>query len=228
MSDALLPAVLETHLNGSGSMPTPDPSELARRLRGLNLYLVGMMGAGKSAVGRPLAQALGYRFIDADTTVEETAGRTIPEIFAEAGEEGFRELESAVLNELSRWHSLVVATGGGVVTRPVNWGQLQQGVVIWLDAPEALLMQRLRGDPTPRPLLGDPDPAGRLRALLEARRPLYAQADLHVMQQGESPEAVAGRVLEILPTILKSGPKPAQEPITLVHEDGHTSCSLNS
>jgi shikimate kinase len=209
-------------------MPTPDPSELARRLRGLNLYLVGMMGAGKSAVGRPLAQALGYRFIDADTTVEETAGRTIPEIFAEAGEEGFRELESAVLNELSRWHSLVVATGGGVVTRPVNWGQLQQGVVIWLDAPEALLMQRLRGDPTPRPLLGDPDPAGRLRALLEARRPLYAQADLHVMQQGESPEAVAGRVLEILPTILKSGPKPAQEPITLVHEDGHTSCSLNS
>ena len=209
-------------------MPTPDPSELARRLRGLNLYLVGMMGAGKSAVGRPLAQALGYRFIDADTTLEETAGRTIPEIFAEAGEEGFRELESAVLNELSRWHSLVVATGGGVVTRPVNWGQLQQGVVIWLDAPEALLMQRLQGDPTPRPLLADPDPAGRLRALLEARRPLYAQADLHVMQQGESPEAVAGRVLEILPTILKSGPKPAQEPLTLVHEDGHTSCSLNS
>jgi shikimate kinase len=208
-------------------MHAPVPLDLARRLQGLNLYLVGMMGAGKSAMGRPLAQALGYRFIDADTALEETAGRRIPEIFAEAGEEGFRALESAVLNELSRWHSLVVATGGGVVTRPVNWGHLQQGVVIWLDAPEAVLLQRLQGDPTPRPLLADPDPAGRLRDLLAERRPLYAQADLHVMQQGESPEALADRVLEALPTILKEGPKPPQEPITLLHEDGHTGANLN-
>lgn len=208
-------------------MPTPAPVELARRLQGLNLYLVGMMGAGKSAVGRPLAQSLGYRFLDADTALEETAGRSIPDIFAEAGEEGFRVLESAVLNELARWHSLVVATGGGVVTRPENWGHLRQGVVIWLDAPEAVLLERLQGDPTPRPLLADADPAGRLRDLLVARRPLYAQADLHVMQQGESPEALAGRVLEALPTILKDGPQPPEEPITLVHGDGHTSPNLN-
>jgi shikimate kinase len=208
-------------------MPTPAPVELARRLQGLNLYLVGMMGAGKSAVGRPLAQSLGYRFLDADTTLEETAGRSIPEIFADAGEEGFRALESAVLNELACWHSLVVATGGGVVTRPENWGHLRQGVVIWLDAPEAVLLERLQGDPTPRPLLADADPAGRLRDLLVARRPLYAQADLHVMQQGESPEALAGRVLEALPTILKDGPQPPEEPITLVHGDGETSPSLN-
>jgi shikimate kinase len=93
-------------------MPAPHRSDLARRLKGLNLYLVGMMGAGKSAVGPPLAQALGYRFIDADTTLAETAGRPIPDIFAEAGEEGFRALESAVLNELARWHSLVVARCG--------------------------------------------------------------------------------------------------------------------
>jgi shikimate kinase len=208
-------------------MNAPVPLDLARRLRGLNLYLVGMMGAGKSAAGRPLAKALGYRFIDADTALEETAGRTIPEIFAEAGEEGFRALESAVLNELSRWHSLVVATGGGVVTRPVNWGHLQQGVVIWLDAPEAVLLQRLQGDPTPRPLLADPDPEGRLQDLLAERRPLYAQADLHVMQQGESPEALADRVLEALPKILKDGPKPPQEPVTLVHEVGHIDANLN-
>ncbi|MEB3257371.1 MAG: shikimate kinase [Cyanobacteriota bacterium] len=208
-------------------MTALESFDLARRLQGLNLYLVGMMGAGKSAVGRPLAQALGYRFIDADTTLEETAGRTISDIFAEAGEEGFRALESAVLNELSRWHSLVVATGGGVVTRPVNWGQLQQGVVIWLDAPETILLQRLQGDPTPRPLLADPDPAGRLRDLLAERRPLYAQADLHVMQQGESPEALAGRVLEALPTILKREHQPPGEPIRLLHGDGHTSDNLN-
>lgn len=208
-------------------MPAHAAVDLSRRLKGLNLYLVGMMGAGKSAVGRPLAQALGYRFLDADTALEETAGRSIPEIFAEAGEEGFRVLESAVLNELARWHSLVVATGGGVVTRPENWGHLRQGVVIWLDAPEALLLERLQGDPTPRPLLADPDPAERLRDLLAVRRPLYAQADLHVMQEGESPEALAGRVLEALPTILKNDPLPPQEPITLVHGDGHTSPNLN-
>jgi len=208
-------------------MPAPAPVDLARRLKGLNLYLVGMMGAGKSAVGRPLAQALGYRFLDADTALEETAGRSIPDIFAEAGEEGFRVLESAVLNELARWHSLVVATGGGVVTRPENWGHLRQGVVIWLDAPETLLLERLQSDPTPRPLLADPDPAGRLQELLAVRRPLYAQADLHVMQQGETPEVLAGRVLEALPTILKDGPQPPEEPITLVHGDGHTSPNLN-
>lgn len=203
------------------------PLALARRLQGLNLYLVGMMGAGKSAMGRPLAQALGYRFIDADTALEETAGRTIPEIFAEAGEEGFRALESAVLNELSRWHSLVVATGGGVVTRPVNWGHLQQGVVIWLDAPETVLLDRLQADPTPRPLMDDPDPAARLRRLLEERRPLYAQADLRVMQAGETPEALAVRVIDALPSILREGPTPPQEGVTLRYEDGHTSSSLN-
>lgn len=208
-------------------MPAPAPVNLARKLKGLNLYLVGMMGAGKSAVGRPLAQALGYRFLDADTALEETAGRSIPDIFAEAGEEGFRVVESAVLNELARWHSLVVATGGGVVTRPENWGHLRQGVVIWLDAPETLLLERLQSDPTPRPLLADPDPAGRLQELLAVRRPLYAQADLHVMQQGETPEVLAGRVLEALPTILKDGPQPPEEPITLVHGDGHTSPNLN-
>lgn len=209
------------------SMPSDAGSELARSLHGLNLYLVGMMGAGKSAVGRPLASALGYRFIDADSTLERSAGRSIPEIFAEAGEGGFRAMETAVLNQLAGWHSLVVATGGGVVTRPVNWGHLQQGVVIWLDAPEAVLLERLRADPTPRPLLADPNPAVRLKQLLEERRPLYAQADLHVLQTTESPEGVAARVLDALPSILREGPKPPQQGVSLRYRDGHTSHSLN-
>jgi shikimate kinase len=189
-------------------MPPAVNADLVKRLRGLNLYLVGMMGCGKSAVGRPLAQALGYRFIDADDAVERTAGRPIPRIFADEGEEGFRDLETAVLDQLAHWHSLVVATGGGVVTRPVNWGHLRQGVVIWLDAPEPVLLQRLRADSTPRPLLDAPDPAARLRHLLEQRRPLYAQADLHVNQAGEPPEAVAGQVLEALPGLLRDDPQP--------------------
>jgi shikimate kinase len=208
-------------------MPPAIRPDLVKRLKGLNLYLVGMMGVGKSAVGPPLAQALGYRFLDADLVLEQAVGRSVPQIFAEDGEAGFRELESAVLDQLAQWHSLVVATGGGVVTRPVNWGHLRQGVVIWLDAPEAVVLQRLRADPTARPLLADPDPAGRLRHLLGERRPLYAQADLHVEQAGESPEAVAARVLEALPSILGEAPKPPTEGISLHHVDGQRALSLN-
>ncbi|MFM7085963.1 MAG: shikimate kinase [Cyanobium sp.] len=208
--------------------PPASTAALARRLQGVNLYLVGMMGAGKSAVGRPLAEALGYRFIDADTVVEQAAGRPIPEIFASEGETGFRALETAVLDRIAGWHSLVVATGGGVVSQPVNWGHLQQGVVIWLDAPADLLLQRLQADPTPRPLLAGEDPAGRLTALLEQRRPLYAQADLSVLQQpGDDPAAVAGRVLASLPSILRERSLPPEAPVMLQDSDGRPTQSLN-
>ena len=205
----------------------PSHAELARRLEGLNLYLVGMMGAGKSAVGRPLAAALGYRFLDADAALEQAAARPIPTVFAEEGEEGFRQLETAVLDRVAGFHSLVVATGGGVVTRPVNWGHLQQGVVVWLDAPETLLLARLRADPTPRPLLNDPDPAARLATLLEARRPLYAQADLHVVQVEAPPEAVALQVLEALPAILRERPSAPRTPALLLDGKGRITPSLN-
>jgi len=205
----------------------PSHADLARRLAGINVYLVGMMGTGKSAVGGPLASALGYRFLDADTALEQAAGRSIAEVFAEEGEEGFRQLETAVLDRIAGFHSLVVATGGGVVTRPVNWGHLQQGVVVWLDAPETLLLDRLRADPTPRPLLDDPDPAARLAALLEARRPLYAQADLHVLQADAPPETVALQVLEALPTILRERSSPPESPAVLLGGDGQITPSLN-
>lgn len=183
-------------------------SDLALRLEHLNIYLVGMMGAGKSRVGRPLATALGYRFVDADETLERASGRTIPEIFAEEGEEGFRSLETAVLNQIAERHSLVVATGGGVVTRQNNWGLMRQGVVVWLDAPAEVLLGRLAADPTPRPLMEVEDPAARMAELLARRRPLYGQADLTVAQQGEDPEAVAGNILAALPSILRERARP--------------------
>ena len=227
MTDSKQGGILGSGLSLWVVMPSDACAELARQLKGLNLYLVGMMGAGKSAVGHPLAQSLGYKFIDADRTIAQSAGRTIPEIFAEEGEEGFRALETAVLDQLARWHSLVVATGGGVVTQPVNWGHLRQGVVIWLAAPEAILLKRLQSDPTPRPLLVDPDPAARLRQLLAEREPLYAQADLHVPQGEESPESVAARVIEALPTILKQPAQPPQQGVRLRHGDGTLSDNLN-
>jgi shikimate kinase len=204
-----------------------DPDLLRRRLEGINLYLVGMMGAGKSAVGRPLAQALGYRFVDADTAIEQVAGRTIPSLFADEGEAGFRNLETAVLGQIASWHSLVVATGGGVVTRPENWGHMRQGVVIWLDAPPAVLLNRLNADPTPRPLLRSEDPSARLQALLQERLPLYGQADLRISQGDGTPDQVAAQVLEALPTILKSPETTPPQTVTLQNADGQTLTSLN-
>lgn len=208
-------------------MAGPTHLELARRLQGLNLYLVGMMGSGKSTVGRPLAEALGYRFLDADTALEGVAGRTIPEIFASDGETGFRDLETAVLGELSAWHSLVVATGGGVVTRPQNWGHLRQGVVVWLDAPAERLLARLRKDPSPRPLLNSADPEGRLRALLAQRLPLYGQADLRIPQGDEPAREVAEHVLEALPGILRQRPQPPSNGVRLQDSDGRITPTLN-
>ncbi|MEY3543871.1 MAG: hypothetical protein RLZZ247_28 [Cyanobacteriota bacterium] len=200
---------------------------LRQRLEGLNLYLVGMMGSGKSTAGRHLAELLGYRFLDADTSIEQVAGRSIPELFASEGEAGFRALEAAVLNQIASWHSLVVATGGGVVTRPENWGQLHQGVVIWLDAPEALLLERLRSDATPRPLLQTADPAARLTALLAERQPLYAQADLHIVQDGRPAEQVAAQILEALPGVLKERTAAPQHRLQVVNDAGEVSTSIN-
>jgi len=207
--------------------PPASHRELARRLRGINLYLVGMMGSGKSSIARPLAEALGYRVIDADTILEQVAGRPIPEIFERDGEAAFRDIETAVLDQLAGWHSLVVATGGGVVSRPENWGRLHQGVVIWLDAPKDLLLRRLRADPTPRPLLARPDPAARLGDLLAARRPLYAQADLTIPQGDEPPAAVAAKVLAALPTILRDPLAPPEHTVELVDGEGRIRRDLN-
>lgn len=202
-------------------------ASLRQRLEGLNLYLVGMMGCGKSTAGRHLAQLLGYRFLDADSSIEHIAGRSIPQIFASDGEAGFRDLEAAVLNQIASWHSLVVATGGGVVLRPENWGQMQQGVVIWLDAPEPLLLARLKADTTARPLMQSEDPAQRLAELMEQRRPLYAQADLHVLQDGQAPEQVALQILETLPGVLKERAAAPQHSLQVVNEAGEVGCSIN-
>ncbi|MFM8967247.1 MAG: shikimate kinase [Vulcanococcus sp.] len=206
---------------------TAPHSDLRQRLEGLNLYLVGMMGSGKSSAGRHLAEQLGYRFLDADTTLEQVAGRPIPELFATEGEEGFRRLEAAVLNQIASWHSLVVATGGGVVTQPQNWGQLHQGVVIWLDAPDSLLLQRLAADPTPRPLMAVANPAARLAELLEQRRPLYAQADLHIQQDGRPADQVAAQILEALPSVIKQRSTPPQHQLEVVNEAGERGRSIN-
>ena len=176
---------------------------LKQRLAGRSLYLVGMMGSGKTSTGRPLAERLGYGFVDADAVIEQAAGCSIPDIFDRDGEAGFRSLESQVLSAISQRHSLVVATGGGVVTQPENWGMLHSGIVIWLDVLPDQLLQRLNADSTVRPLLQTADPEAALNALLNERRPLYAEADLTVVINDETPEAVADGILQLVPSLLK-------------------------
>ncbi|MBL6801109.1 MAG: shikimate kinase [Synechococcus sp. BS307-5m-G37] len=180
---------------------------LKQRLGGRNLYLVGMMGSGKTSTGRPLAQRLQYGFVDADAVIEQAAGCSIPDIFTRDGESGFRSLETQVLNAISQRHSLVVATGGGAVTRPENWGAMHQGIVIWLDVKHQELLRRLELDDTPRPLLQEQEPAMALDRLLTARRPMYAEADLTVVIDAEPPDEVADGILKLLPTLIQDPPK---------------------
>ena len=108
-----------------------------------------------------------------------------------------------MLNTISQRHSLVVATGGGVVTTPENWGQLHSGIVVWLDVDRGQLLARLRADSTLRPLLQQPDPEAALDTLLQQRRPLYGEADLTVVINDETAEAVADGILQLLPGLLK-------------------------
>lgn len=172
-------------------------------LEGLNLYLIGMMGVGKTTVGKQLARELNYRFFDTDTVIEQVAQKSVNEIFTTEGENSFRQLESQVLSELSAYTRLCIATGGGIVQERLNWSYLQQGLIVWLDAPVELLVSRLATDST-RPLLQTPNPAERLQQLLDQRRSLYAEADLHIpVISSDTPEQLAKRVIEEIPTVLK-------------------------
>tara|TARA_B000000565_G_scaffold150661_1_gene113940 strand:- start:271 stop:846 length:576 start_codon:yes stop_codon:yes gene_type:complete len=182
---------------------------LKQRLGGRSLYLVGMMGSGKTSTGRPLAERLGYGFVDADAVIEQAAGCSIPEIFQREGVDGFRAIEHQVLSAISQRHSLVVATGGGVVTQRENWGLLHSGIVIWLDVVQEQLLKRLQADSTVRPLLQTEDPALALSQLLAERQPLYAEADLTVVINDETPDTVADGILQLLPSLLKD---PTQRP----------------
>lgn len=139
------------------------------------IVLVGMMGSGKSTVGRRLATRLHRRFVDADKVLEERCGVPISTVFELEGEEGFRRREVALLDELTRLPSIVLATGGGAVMRAENRHLLaERGLVVFLQASLADLWQRLRRDRT-RPLLQTEDPRERLAQLLALREPLYRE-----------------------------------------------------
>ncbi|MHA6345212.1 shikimate kinase [Roseivivax sp. CAU 1761] len=154
-------------------------AERHRRLM-KTVVLIGMMGAGKTAVGRALAGCLGVDFVDSDHEIERAANMTIAEIFARDGEAFFRQKEAQVIARLLDGVPRILATGGGAFLRTENRDSIAaRGVSVWLDADLDLLWTRVRHKET-RPLLRTPDPYGTLAALYEARTPIYAKADLAV------------------------------------------------
>ncbi|MGD9388221.1 MAG: shikimate kinase AroK [Gammaproteobacteria bacterium] len=140
-----------------------------------NIFLVGPMGAGKSAVGRQLARLLKREFVDSDAEIERRTGVDIPFIFEKEGEAGFRRRERGVIAELAARENIVLATGGGAVLDPENRATLaSRGLVVYLEASVEQQLERTRLSSN-RPLLDAPDPAERLAALLRERDPLYRE-----------------------------------------------------
>lgn len=163
-----------------------------------------MMGSGKSAIGRALAEQTGRAFIDTDVLIEQRLGRRISDIFATYSEETFRDHESSVLRGLSS-DGAVVSTGGGIVLRPANWIELRRlGTTVFLDVPLHDLVARLRHSRHKRPLLQAADWEARLSAIYEERLPMYRQADVCLSIDRPGVAAASTVVLEALQAHLGS------------------------
>ena len=162
-----------------------DQPDLRRKLQSGNLIFVGMMGSGKTTMGRTLARHLGKVFVDSDEEIQKRTGVNIPHIFDVEGESGFRLRETAVLADLVKRDNMVLATGGGVVLAEQNRALLKQsGIVVYLSASVHDLWHRTRHDRN-RPLLQTGDPYAKLMELHQQRDPLYRQAADIVIQSGK-------------------------------------------
>ena len=178
------------------------PKTLKEKLGGRNIFLIGMMGSGKSQTGPALAKMINYAFVDTDDVIEKASKQSISSIFEKDGEKVFRDVEKKVLKEISQHHSLVIATGGGLVTLPENWGILHQGIVIWLDLDLKRSLKRLENDKKKRPLITGNDLAKNFSQIYESRKPIYLESDLRIEVEDQSSDEVATMIAEHLPSIL--------------------------
>ncbi|OFZ69235.1 MAG: shikimate kinase [Betaproteobacteria bacterium RBG_16_56_24] len=181
-----------------------SPPDSIHKFQSGNLILVGMMGSGKTTMGRALAKHLGKAFVDSDEEIIKRTGVTIPHIFDVEGEPGFRQREAAALRDLVRRDNLVLATGGGAVLDEQNRALLRQnGIVIYLKAGVHDLWQRTRHDRN-RPLLQTGDPHAKLMELFRQRDPLYQQtADIVIQSGKQSAHALMLRLVDEIETFEK-------------------------
>jgi shikimate kinase len=171
----------------------------ARIIRGMldgrSIVLVGLMGSGKSTIGRKLAQVLDIEFFDSDSEIESASRMSVKDLFEVYGEPEFRKLEQRVM-----------PTGGGAfMTRDIREAVLQRGIAIWLDAGIDILMDRVSRRET-RPLLNNDDPEATMRALMESRYPVYAEAQIRVLSRNERKDVMVGEVVEALRDYLERHP----------------------
>jgi shikimate kinase len=190
---------------------TPQEAEIAAALGARSVVLVGMMGAGKSTIGRRLAARLRLPFLDADIEIEAAASMTIPEIFAAHGEPYFRDGEARVIARLLDNGPAVIATGGGAFMREETRNLIRaKAVSIWLKADADVIMKRVkrRAD---RPLLQTEDPAATVSRLLEAREPVYQSADLTIWSRDVPHDRIVDECLDALRARLGDGTAAVQQ-----------------
>ncbi|MGH6761374.1 MAG: shikimate kinase [Phyllobacterium sp.] len=173
-------------------------ASLREKLGRRSVVLVGLMGAGKSTVGRKLASMIGLRFLDADAEIETVSRMTIPELFEAYGEAEFRDLERRVIARILEAGPMVLATGGGAyMNEQTRRAIADDGISVWLKADLDVLFDRV-GRRHNRPLLKTPDPRATLGKLLEDRYPVYAQAAITVMSRDEKKDVIAQEVIDAL------------------------------
>ena len=190
-----------------------DRAEVRAALGKRAVVLVGMMGSGKSSVGRRLSSRLGLPFVDADTEIETAADMTIPEIFAQRGETEFRDGERRVISRILMTRApLVLATGGGAFMNAETRARIAQyGISIWLKAEADVLMRRVRKRSN-RPLLQTADPEETLRHMLAEREPFYALADLTLMSRDAPHDVVVADAVAALEQHLRATPGRSDTP----------------
>lgn len=183
-----------------------DPARILHLLGGRTIVMIGMMGAGKSSVGRRLAARLALPFIDADTEIERAANATIPEIFETHGEAYFRDGERRVILRLLDGNPKVLATGGGAFVSAETRDAIRAaGVSIWLKADRDLILQRVKRRSN-RPLLKTADPEATVDRLLAERNPIYSEANVHVQSRDVAHEIVMADILAALTAWLEANP----------------------
>jgi shikimate kinase len=195
----------------SGSPERASAAAILGLLGSRSIVLVGMMGVGKSSIGRRLAARLGVPFVDADAEIEKAAGMSIADIFARHGEADFRSGEARVIARLLDGGPQVLATGGGAVMNADTRGAIKaKGVSIWLSAELGVLMRRINKRKNDRPMLQTADPEATLRELLVAREPFYALADLTVQSREVPHDAIVSEIMTALAAFLNAPGAPQQ------------------